>query len=44
MFLLEGKRLSLIGPRNARIFRHGSNPVEIKPGGDLTFLLKKRKR
>jgi len=43
MFLLEGKKLSLIGPRNARIFRHGNEPLEIEPGSDLSFLLKKRK-
>jgi len=42
MFLLEGKKLSLIGPRNTRIFRHGIDPLEIVPGSDLSFLLKKR--
>jgi dipeptidase E len=42
MFLLEGKKLSLIGPRNARIFRYGTNPKEISPGQDLSFLLKKK--
>lgn len=44
MFLLEGGRLSLIGPRNTRIFRHGSEPMEITPGSDLSFLLKKIKK
>jgi len=43
MFLLEGKKLSLIGPRNARIFRHGGEPVEMAPGSDLSFLLGKNK-
>ena len=44
MFLLEGKKLSLIGPRNTRVFRYGSEPIEVVPGGDLSFLLNKRKR
>ena len=44
MFLLEGKKLSLIGPRNARVFRYGSESAEVKPGSDLSFLLKKSKR
>lgn len=44
MFLLESKKLSLIGPRNARIFRYGSEPREVKPGSDLSFLLKKSKK
>jgi len=44
MFLLEGRKLSLIGPRNARIFRYGSAPVEAAPGSDPGFLLKKRKK
>ena len=44
MFLLEGKKLSLIGPRNTRIFGYGSEPIEVVPGGDLSFLLNKRKR
>jgi len=30
----------LIGPRNARIFLKGKNPVEITPAEDLSFLLK----
>jgi dipeptidase E len=44
MFLLEDKKLSLIGPRNARIFRYGLEPQEVGPGEDLSFLLKKRKK
>lgn len=43
MFLLEGRKLSLIGPRNARVFSYGTEPQEVKPGQDLSFLLKKRK-
>jgi dipeptidase E len=41
MLLLEGKRLSLIGPRNARIFRYGTDPVEAGRNDDLSFLLKR---
>jgi dipeptidase E len=44
MFLLEGNNLSLIGPRNCRIFRYGTEPMEIKAGSDLSFLLKKSKK
>jgi len=44
MFLLEGMNLSLIGPRNARIFRYGAEPVEMAPGSDLSFLLRKIKK
>jgi len=44
MFLLEGRKLSLIGPRNARIFRYGNDPAEVKPGSDLSFLLEKIKK
>jgi len=43
MFLLEEKKLSLIGPRNARVFSYGTEPKEVKAGQDLSFLLKKRK-
>lgn len=44
MFILEDRKLTLTGPRNARIFRYGSQPVEVTPGGDLSFLLKKGKK
>lgn len=44
MFLLEENKLSLIGPRNARLFRYGYDPAEVKPGSDLSFLLKKVKK
>jgi dipeptidase E len=39
MFLLENENLSLIGPRNARIFLRGADPVEVTPGRDIGFLL-----
>jgi len=43
MLLLEGNKLSLTGPRNIRIFRYGSEPAEMSPGSDLSFLLRKIK-
>ncbi|HUW92894.1 MAG TPA: dipeptidase PepE [Bacteroidales bacterium] len=43
MFLVEGKKLSLIGPRKARIFTRGSEPFEASPGEDLSFLLSRKK-
>jgi dipeptidase E len=44
MFMVENDKLSLIGLRNARIFRYGALPLEISPGTDLSFLLKKIKK
>jgi dipeptidase E len=44
MLLLEDNKLSLIGPRNARLFRYGVDPVEISRNDDLSFLMMKRKR
>ncbi len=41
MFLVEHNTLSLIGPRNARIFIKGKEPWEVAPGDDLSFLLEK---
>lgn len=43
MLLLEGKQLSLIGPRNARIFKYGTVPVEVSRNDDLSFLLERVK-
>lgn len=43
MFLVEGKKLSLIGPRKARIFARGSEPSEVRAGDDLSFLLSRKK-
>lgn len=39
MLRLEDDRLELIGSRPIRIFRHGTEPFEVQPGGDLKFLL-----
>jgi dipeptidase E len=40
MLLVEQSKMSLIGPRNVRIFLKGTIPVELGPNDDLSFLLK----
>lgn len=40
MLLREGGMLRLIGSRNVRIFRRGSQPVELSSSDDLSFLLR----
>ncbi|MBG0860444.1 MAG: hypothetical protein IQL11_13155 [Bacteroidales bacterium] len=40
MPIIENGFVSLAGPRNARIFRKGSPPVELTPADDFSFLLK----
>ena len=39
MLKIEGNGIELIGKRDARIFKHGKAPVELKPGGDFSFLM-----
>ncbi len=39
MLLFENQKLSLIGDRTARIFKHGQEPVELTNNDDFTFLL-----
>ena len=39
MLRCEAGKIELIGPRPMRIFRHGTEPFEVQPGGDLSFLL-----
>ncbi len=39
MLLVENRKIQLIGPRNARIFKKGTLPSEIMPGEELSFLL-----
>ena len=39
MLKVENNAIELIGPRPARIFKYKSEPKEIKPGGDLSFLI-----
>ena len=41
MLLAEKKKLNLIGPRPARIFRKGMAPKEVSTGDNLSFLLKR---
>ena len=38
MLQLEEDKLSLIGPRKARIFKYGQAPVEVDPGSNMNFL------
>jgi len=40
MIIREGSMLSLEGKRNMRLFRKGSQPAEIVPGDDISFLLR----
>jgi len=39
MLEIHNRKIELIGPRPARIFRKGDLPREINPGGDLAFLM-----
>jgi dipeptidase E len=39
MLEIHNRRIELIGPRPARIFRKGESPREVNPGGDLQFLM-----
>ena len=39
MLQLEEDKLSLIGPRKARVFKLGQTPVEVDPGSNIDFLL-----
>jgi dipeptidase E len=40
MLVVENKKLHLIGPRKARIFKKGALPLEYGSGKDLSFLLR----
>jgi dipeptidase E len=40
MLLVEGKQMRLIGKRTARIFKNGTNPVELSSEDNFSFLLK----
>ncbi len=40
MFLIEDRDISLIGPRNARIFKKDHQPLELGEKGDFRFLFK----
>ena len=39
MLRIEEGKIELIGPRPARIFRKGENPIDLPPGEDFSFLL-----
>lgn len=39
MLRYEAGKLELIGSRPMRLFKHGVEPFEVEPGGDLAFLL-----
>lgn len=39
MLLIEGKKISLRGPRKVRIFKNGLEPLELGPADDFSFLL-----
>jgi len=41
MFYVEDGKISLAGPRKARIFLKDHEPFEVAPGEDISFLLKK---
>jgi dipeptidase E len=40
MFLIKGRDISLIGPRNARIFKKDHQPLELGENDDFGFLFK----
>lgn len=40
MFLIEDRGISLIGPRNARIFKKDHQPLELGDNDDFSFLFK----
>ncbi|HOZ30419.1 MAG TPA: dipeptidase PepE [Bacteroidales bacterium] len=40
MFVVEGEKMSMIGKRNLRLFKYGTEPREISSGEDFSFLLK----
>lgn len=39
MFLIEMDKIKLIGRKNARVFKYGQNPIELKPGVHCQFLI-----
>ncbi len=39
LLFVEGNLMKLLGKRDMRLFRFGTEPVEYKPGSDLSFLL-----
>ena len=41
MIRIEGESIELIGSRTMRIFKKGIEPYEVKPGDDISFLIKR---
>jgi dipeptidase E len=39
MLIVNNKKIHLVGPRSAKIFKKGSPPLECGAGDDLSFLL-----
>jgi dipeptidase E len=39
MLLVEGQKMSLIGPHTARLFKKGNTPAELSAADDFSFLL-----
>lgn len=42
MLLVEDEEMELIGPRKARIFKYGQEPMELSNEDDFSFLLKRK--
>lgn len=42
MFLIEDDEMELIGPRKARIFKYGQEPIELSNEDDFNFLLQRK--
>lgn len=40
-FRVEGESIELVGDAQCRVFRHGHSPLELAPGDDCTFLLRR---
>ena len=40
MLKVKNNHVELIGPRPARVFKKGKEPVEIQAGANLDFLMK----
>ena len=41
MLRVSGGNIELIGPRKARVFKKGQAPLEVEPGGNLDFIMKR---
>ncbi len=41
MFVVEGEKMTMIGKRSLRLFKYGTEPIEIEADADFSFLLKR---